>query len=131
MKPFVKKIIKPWGYELIFTRDYSPVTSKVLHLNAGARFSYQYHEEKKECLVLLRGEAKIILDGQEFLMSKLKGYYIEPMTKHRCWGITACDILESSTKETGKTVRLEDDYKRGDEIDKSRQLRDKAGVYLG
>lgn len=121
--PYVQKVIKPWGYELIFTPPESPVTGKILHLNKGARFSYQYHDQKEEALCLVRGEAKMIIDDKEFKMEFLKGYFIRPMVKHRCQAISDCDIVESSTPEKGKTIRLEDDYARGTETEEDRQKR--------
>ena len=116
-KPFVEKVDKPWGFELILTSPDSPVTGKILHLNQGARLSYQYHEKKQENLILINGQAKIILDDQEKEMEPKKGYLIKPLEKHRVQGITDCDIMEVSTKEEGTTVRLEDDYQRPDETE--------------
>ena len=121
-KPFQLKIEKPWGYELILTPPDSPVTGKILHLNAGARFSYQYHDKKPETLCLLNGKAKIILNGQESEMELMKGYFIKPFVKHRCQGITDSDIFEASTKEEGNTIRLEDDYSRPTETEEIRKL---------
>lgn len=118
--PYSQRIEKPWGYELIFTLPESPVTGKILHLNQGARFSYQYHDQKQETLCLLSGKAKMIIDDSELEMAPLQGYFINPLTKHRCQAITDCDILESSTKETGNTVRLQDDYSRGTETEEIR-----------
>lgn len=131
MKPFSLKILKPWGWELIFTPPESPVTGKILHLQKGKRFSYQYHDKKTETLCLLKGEAKILLNGRWQKMKPLKGYFITPMTKHRCWAITDCDILEASTPEKGKTVRLEDDYQRGTETEEARKKRTGKKIYLG
>lgn len=130
-RSYAQKVEKPWGYEIIFTPPDSPVTGKILHIRKGARFSYQYHDKKQETLCLLRGKAKITIEEKEFEMEPLKGYFIRPMVKHRCKGITACDILEASTKEEGNTVRLEDDYNRGIETEESRKQRGKSGVYLG
>ncbi|PIZ49209.1 cupin [Candidatus Woesebacteria bacterium CG_4_10_14_0_2_um_filter_39_14] len=120
-KAYSVKINKPWGYEIIFTPPDSPVTGKILHLNQGARFSYQYHEKKTETLCLLNGRAKIILNDEEIEMEPQKGYFIKPMIKHRCQAITDCDLLEASTKEEGTTVRLQDDYQRPDETDELRK----------
>lgn len=129
--PCIQKIQKPWGYEIIFTPPESPVTGKILHLNKGCRFSYQYHDKKKETLCLFKGRAKIILDGQENEMEPLRGYYIKPFVKHRCQAITECDILEASTREKGKTVRLEDDYGRGTETEEARKKRGEEEIYMG
>ena len=120
-KPFVERIEKPWGWELLLTPPESPVTGKILHLNQGARLSYQYHEKKAETLCLLNGQAKIILNDEEAEMEPQKGYFIKPGDKHRFQGITDCDILEVSTKEEGTTVRLEDDYQRPNETDELRK----------
>ncbi|PIU33137.1 cupin [Candidatus Shapirobacteria bacterium CG07_land_8_20_14_0_80_39_12] len=120
-KAYSVKINKPWGYEIIFTPPDSPVTGKILHLNQGARFSYQYHEKKTETLCLLNGRAKIILNDEEIEMEPQKGYFIKPIVKHRCQAITDCDLLEASTKEEGTTVRLQDDYQRPDETDELRK----------
>lgn len=120
-KPFLEKVEKPWGYELILTSPNDPVTGKILHLNQGARWSYQYHEKKQENLTLINGRAKIILNDEEEEMEPKKGYFIKPLEKHRVQGITDCDIMEVSTKEEGTTVRLQDDYQRPDETEKLRK----------
>lgn len=131
MEPYCQKIIKPWGYELIYTPPNSPITGKIHHLNQEARCSYQYHDKKQEALCLLTGRAKLIFEGQEIEMEPLKGYFIKPFQKHRFQGITDCEILEVSTKEEGNTVRLEDDYGRGTETEESRKQRGKSKIYLG
>ena len=96
-KPFVEKIDKPWGYELILTSPDSPVTGKILHLNQGARWSYQYHEKKQENLILINGRAKIILDDQEEEMEPKKGFF----------------ILNSILKGSHQKVKLRRQRKRG------------------
>ena len=136
VKPFSQKVIKPWGYELIVTSEDSPVTSKILHLEDGKRFSFQYHDQKMETLTLIQGEAKMILENdqgemEEIKMELNKGYFIRPFQKHRAQGIKNSLIFESSTKEEGNTVRLEDDYSRGTETEEKRKTRIKGGVYLG
>jgi len=135
-KPFSQKILKPWGWEILLTPPESPVTGKILHLNKDRRFSLQYHDKKIETLVLISGKAKIILGKkesnlQEIKMEPFKGYFIRPFRLHRCQGITDCDILEASTKEEGKTVRLEDDYQRGTETEEKRKKRKQGKMYMG
>ncbi len=121
IKTYQIKVEKPWGWEIIFTPQQAPATGKILHLEAGKRFSYQYHDIKEETLCLLKGRAKIILNDQEYEMELLKGYHIAPGTKHRCQAISDADIMETSTPEKGKTIRLQDDYNRNDETEEMRQ----------
>ena len=131
VNPFLQKIPKPWGYELIFTPPEAPTVGKLLHINAGSRFSLQYHEMKEETLVLTSGEAKIFYGSDqnnltEELMKPLFGYFLPKKAVHRIQAITDCDILESSTKEEGTTVRLQDDYQREDETEEERLLKRKS-----
>lgn len=128
---FVEKIDKPWGHELIFVPSEALVTGKILHINKGARFSFQYHEKKQETLCLFQGQAKLIIEDKEGVLQEIemeprKGYFIRPFQKHRCQAITDCDILEASTREEGRTVRVEDDYGRGDETEEIRRQRSKS-----
>lgn len=136
LEPHYQKINKPWGYEIILTPSDSPVTGKILHLDDGKRFSLQYHDKKRETLTLISGKGLIILEDEkgdlkEIEMEPFKGYFIRPFQKHRCKGITNCDIFEASTKEEGNTVRLEDDYGRGTETEEARKKRAEKGVYMG
>ncbi len=136
IKPFFQKVIKPWGYEILLTPEESPVTGKILHLDDDKRFSLQYHDEKEETLILFSGEAYIILENDQGEMEKIKmelnkGYFIRPFQKHRAQGIKDSLIFESSTKEEGDTVRLEDDYNRGTETEEKRKTRIQGGVYMG
>jgi len=124
--PFFQRVDKPWGYEFIFTPAGAPTTAKMLHLNALCRFSLQYHEQKVETLILVKGRAKIFFGSDkdnltEEEMVPNKGYYIQKKMVHRLQAITDCDVFESSTSEAGTTVRLEDDYKRGNETEEERK----------
>lgn len=126
MKPFQTKIVKPWGYELLLTPPEAKATAKILHLNKGSRFSLQYHEMKSETLVLINGSAKLIWGNDvnhlfEEKMVNGRGYFIPIKLIHRCEALSDCDIFESSTKEGGTTVRLQDDYSRGNESQVDRE----------
>jgi mannose-6-phosphate isomerase-like protein (cupin superfamily) len=125
-KPFVQRIEKPWGWELILTPPESPVVGKILHIKQGTRLSYQYHEKKVETLCLLSGQAKMIFNDQQIEMETQKGYLIQPGDKHRIEGITDCEIMEASTKEEGTTVRLQDDFQRPNETEKLREQPDRG-----
>jgi len=115
--PNCQRVEKPWGYELILTPPEAKAVGKILHVSAGFKLSYQYHDQKEETLVLLSGQAKIILDDQEIIMEPQKGYFIPPFFKHRIIAVTDCDLMESSTPETGNTFRLSDDYQRPTETE--------------
>jgi len=123
---FVKRVEKPWGYELIFTPENLPYTGKIMHLNAGTRQSLQIHDKKIETYYLRSGKAGVIIENEkgelvEVLFEEGKGYTTELGKKHRIYAITECDVLEVSTPEIGNTYRLEDDYNRPTETEELRK----------
>lgn len=124
--PYVKKIEKPWGYELHWVPENRSYMGKLLHINAGSRFALQIHENKLESWFLINGKAEIIWDDEngnlvETEIEPGKGYSCHIGQRHRLVGITDCDIIEVSTPEIGTTYRLEDDYKRPDETPEQRK----------
>lgn len=124
--PYVKKIDKPWGYEIHWTPEDKPYMGKLLHINAGARLSLQYHDQKEETWFIVSGRGKVIWDNEkgeltETELQKNQGYSCCFGQKHRLVGITDCDIIEVSTPELGTTWRIEDDYKRPNETPEQRK----------
>ena len=124
--PFVKRVEKPWGYEIIYTPDDAPATCKILHVNAGKRLSLQYHDVKRETLCLISGEAIITLSNDkdeqvEVKMELHKGYHVVPGQVHRVTAVTDIDFIEASTPELGNTFRLQDDSNRTTETEEMRK----------
>ena len=112
----VRRVEKPWGYELIFAQT-DRYAGKILHVNAGEALSLQYHEEKDETLYLLQGEYELTVEERGTMVTRTMtaggAYRIPPGTKHRMTaGAQGCDILEVSTPELHDVVRLEDRYGR-------------------
>ena len=123
---YIKRVKKPWGYELHFVPENKPYMGKIIHINAGTRLSLQLHDKKQESWIIIKGQAKVIWDNNkgELIETELengKGFTTEIGQRHRLIGITDCDIIEVSTPEMGTTWRLEDDYKRPDETPKQRK----------
>ncbi|HTQ79963.1 MAG TPA: cupin domain-containing protein [Thermoanaerobaculia bacterium] len=112
----IRRVEKPWGYELIFAHT-DRYVGKILHVNAGQALSLQYHQKKDETLYLAAGEVELVVEEEGHLIRRtLRGgesYRIEPYTKHRMVaGEQGCDIVEVSTPELEDVVRLEDRYGR-------------------
>lgn len=123
---YVKRVEKPWGYELHWVPEDAPYMGKILHISANQRLSLQVHDEKQESWILMTGEAKVIWDNSrgeliETTLSKGEGFSTSIGQRHRLVGITDCDILEVSTPEKGTTWRLEDDYARPHETPEQRK----------
>ncbi len=124
--PYVKRVEKPWGYELHWVPEGHPYMGKIEHLNKGARMSLQVHDAKQESWFLMQGQAKVIWEDSsgkmvETVLKPGQGYSTSVGQKHRLVGITDCDIIEVSTPEQGTTWRIEDDYARPNETPEQRK----------
>lgn len=116
MRVPIRRVDKPWGYELIFAHT-DRYVGKILHVDPGQALSLQYHEVKDETLYLAEGEVELVVEEDGALTSvTLRGgdsYRITPNTRHRMVaGEEGCDIIEVSTPELDDVVRLEDRYGR-------------------
>lgn len=128
---YIRRIDKPWGYELHWVPADMPYLGKILHINAGARLSMQAHDKKRESWMIMKGQAKVIWEDSsgnltETTLEPGKGYTIAVGQRHRLAGVTDCDIIEVSTPEMGTTWRLEDDYERPHETPEQRD-KERAG----
>ncbi len=110
-------IPKPWGKEQIIDLN-DRYCVKHLFIRQGHRISKQYHERKRETMLLVSGNATLTLfDGdsaKDVVLRPGEAHAIEPGTVHRVAGHSSSDavILEISTPELDDVVRLEDDYGR-------------------
>ena len=110
----MKLVEKPWGFELIWaqTDDY---VAKMLHINAGARLSLQYHEVKEETVYVMQGTLLNYTDETSPPQHIPEGQslHIEPHQVHRFGaGKELVRLMEVSTPHLDDVVRLADDYKR-------------------
>jgi len=126
-KPYVKKVEKPWGYELHWVPEGMPYMGKIMHIDAGRRLSMQVHDQKQETYWLLNGECNLIIENKKgeletVKMVKGKGYTTMVGQRHRHQAVTDCDVVEVSTPELGTTWRLEDDYARPNETPEQRKI---------
>lgn len=126
-EPYVKKVDKPWGYELHWVPEGLPYMGKVLHINEGEQLSLQIHDQKQESYYLIAGQAVLEWEDNrgEMITTELRqgfGYRTSVGQKHRLRGLTDCDIIEASVPEKGTTWRLEDKYSRPHETEQQRKL---------
>jgi len=132
-QPYVRRIEKPWGYELHFVPDNLPYMGKLMHINAGARQSLQVHDDKVETYILTAGEGGVLIENTSGELEKVefekgKGYTTKLGQKHRIYaGEQDADVIEFSVPERGTTYHLEDDYNRPSETEERRQRRNRDG----
>ena len=117
----LKKIDKPWGYELLWAQT-AAYAGKVLHIKKGHKLSLQYHEHKEETMFLYSGRMLLILEDEagilrENYVAAGEAYHIPVGRKHRMVALDEdCEVLEVSTNHLEDVVRLEDSYGRATEV---------------
>ena len=111
----MKRVEKPWGYELWWAVT-DRYVGKLIHVNKGHALSLQYHNRKDETIYVHAG--KILFERQEgdTLTSREMvpgdAVHVTPPTVHRMTALEDSDIFEVSTPETDDVVRIEDRYGR-------------------
>ena len=111
----IRRVPKPWGYELIFART-DRYVGKILHVNKGEALSLQYHEMKEETLFVVAGELRLTIesdgDRREVSLRQGEAFHIPPRLIHRMVAVVDTDVAEVSTPELDDVIRLEDRYGR-------------------
>lgn len=107
----MKKINKPWGYELLFalTKNYA---GKILFIREGEELSLQYHRKKEESIYVARGVVEVTLEKKRSVMKRGEALHIAPNTQHRIKALEEAELFEVSTPELQDVVRLQDRYGR-------------------
>jgi mannose-6-phosphate isomerase-like protein (cupin superfamily) len=106
------RIDKPWGYEEWLEVNEKYVVKRLM-MKKGNQCSLQYHEAKKETVMVLSGTLTVYFNDQIIKMAPSDTLTIEPHDIHRMFAENEdCLYLECSTPELDDVVRIEDDYGR-------------------
>ena len=111
----MKRVEKPWGYELIWAKT-DKYVGKILHIAAGQKLSRQFHNLKEETFLVQSGEMDLeVGEGASLRTIRMRHndtFHCLPKTIHRMVAVTDVDVVEVSTPELDDVVRLEDSYGR-------------------
>ncbi|HLB58986.1 MAG TPA: cupin domain-containing protein [Bdellovibrionota bacterium] len=114
----MRRVEKPWGFELIFAET-DKYVGKILHINAGEQLSLQYHKQKDETIYVAQGVLKLEISDQrnppaikERIMKVGEHQRITPGMVHRFSALETCELFEVSSPEIHDVIRLEDRYGR-------------------
>lgn len=111
-----EKIIKPWGYELLYALSGS-YAGKVIFVRQNHRLSLQYHQTKEETMYFQSGRALVETGPRanmlaESILEAGQSLHLPAGTCHRIKALEDTVILEVSTPQLDDVVRLDDDYGR-------------------
>ena len=115
---YPKVVSKPWGKEIWLELN-NKYCYKRIHINAGTKTSYQYHNQKHETNYIIEGEAEVWLENDQGIVEKKimkagDSFTVVPPKKHRVIAITNVILQEASSPEVDDVIRIEDDARRHD-----------------
>jgi len=108
---------RPWGSFTILDED-EDYKIKRIEVFPTKRLSYQKHAHRSEHWFVVRGIAKVTLNGKEFLVKKGEDVNVPVGTAHRVENPDAEELLIFIETQTGDyfgeddIVRFEDDFGR-------------------
>jgi mannose-6-phosphate isomerase-like protein (cupin superfamily) len=107
---------RPWGSWYVLDED-EGYKVKRIHVNPGARLSYQSHALRSEHWVILCGRVTAVIDGEELSAGPGESINVPVGAKHRMLNSGVEELVVIEVQRGGYTgeddiVRYEDDYGR-------------------
>jgi mannose-6-phosphate isomerase-like protein (cupin superfamily) len=102
---------KGWGSELIWATN-DKYCGKLMHFNAGAKFSMHFHSAKDETWYVQSGKFKVVIintrdaSRSEFTLNPSDTWHNPPLVPHQLICLEAGTIIEVSTPDS-----VEDNYR--------------------
>lgn len=113
---YIEKEIRPWGkfYVIADEKNYK---IKRIEVEKGCRLSYQYHEGRSELWLIIKGIAKVIIDGKEKNYNEGESITIPVRSKHRVENnsnqkLVFLEIQHGKYFDEDDIVRIQDDFNR-------------------
>ena len=136
----IKKVTKPWGYELWIAskENQAKFAMKEIFIKSGYKTSFQFHEKKEECNYIISGSGKLYISKNKINLDKFKknkysnnelkkiiknlkvyklkkgsSFYIKPLYVHSVLSSKNLLMMESSTLQLDDVYRIFDESGRG------------------
>lgn len=108
---------RPWGHYKVLEEEKDTFKIKRITVNQGKRLSYQLHHHRGEHWIVVRGMAKVTVDGEEKFVRSGESIFFREGQKHRLEnpGKTPLEIIEvqmGQYLEEDDIVRFDDEYGR-------------------
>ena len=123
----LKKVEKPWGYEIWITGEHPLYCLKKIFIKKNFKTSLQYHEKKRETNVLFQGEINLHFkkdnsridnnnvtsqDIDKIKIASMAVIDVYPNVLHRIEALSDITLLEVSTPDLDDVIRVSDDTNR-------------------
>ena len=111
-----KTVYRPWGSYTVLEEGMFYKIKKIKVL-PGKKLSYQLHHHRSEHWIVVRGMAKVVVEGKEYYLRNGESTFVKSGLKHRLEnpGLIPLEIIEVQIGEylgEDDIVRIEDDWGR-------------------
>jgi len=108
---------RPWGHYKILEEEKNNFKIKRITVNHGKKLSYQLHYHRSEHWIVVKGMAKVTIDGNEKFVSSGESIFMRAGEKHRLEneGKVPLEIIEVQMGDylsEDDIVRFDDEYGR-------------------
>ncbi len=108
---------RPWGHYKVLEEEKDTFKIKRITVNQGKKLSYQLHHHRSEHWIVVRGMAKVTVDGEIKFVRSGESIFFREGQKHRLEnpGKTPLEIIEvqmGQYLEEDDIVRFDDEYGR-------------------
>lgn len=109
-------IYRPWGNYTVLEESLSYKIKKIV-IKPKKRLSLQYHKKRSEHWVVIKGEAKVHIDGKEFTIIHNESAFVPQGKKHRLenskdYSLEIIEVQCGAYVGEDDIVRIEDDFYR-------------------
>ena len=122
----VKRVSKPWGYEMWLNGEHPKYAFKKIFIKAGTKTSLQYHKFKRETMIFTEGTAALhyksnpaaqidSVTAADVSAQKIQtGQLVDVMPQHlhRVEAVSDIMLFEVSTPHLDDVIRVSDDANR-------------------
>ncbi len=113
---FHKTVYRPWGYYTVLEEGLFYKIKKITVL-PGKKLSYQLHYHRSEHWIVVKGMAKVTIDGKEFFVRSGESTFVRSGVKHRLENpgkipLEVIEIQVGEYLEEDDIVRFDDDWGR-------------------
>lgn len=108
---------RPWGHYKVLEEEQNTFKIKRITVNQGKKLSYQLHHHRSEHWIVVKGMAKVTVDGEDKFVRSGESIFFREGQKHRLEnpGKVPLEIIEvqmGQYLEEDDIVRFDDEYGR-------------------
>lgn len=112
----MKTVSKPWGREEILHEEGKAIFKRLV-IRAGEELSLQYHHDKSEFLVCVKGTFTVEIqlthkDSENYIVNAGESRFVLKKSIHKIKAHSDCEILELACGKDEDVVRIADKYGR-------------------